>query len=315
MTPMKTLTVNGTEYTVTDEAAQTAIGDVSQLQTADKTNLTRAINSVLFHSAPAIVYTVAGASLEVSDAAQRHVVALSLLGKSTLSGTPNAETPATLSNLGSSDITLTLQGQNAQKQVAISTIPLRGIPVTANGNYTDESGKQWLCDEVDLVRGVYIRRIGQIVFDGTESFYKNSSNQFYYRGISANAAETCLCTHFKGTVKDAYLKRLNTVNCTSSIFWLCAEFADAAELESYLAAQYENGTPLMVHYVLSAPEETPLPDALLQQCNGLYTYHLYTKAENDAGAVMTLSYVVDLKSYIDSALAAAVYTESKETQQ
>lgn len=31
---------------------------------------------------------------------------------------------------------------------------LPGIPVTSGGNYTDENGQQWICDEVDLGRGV-----------------------------------------------------------------------------------------------------------------------------------------------------------------
>lgn len=30
---------------------------------------------------------------------------------------------------------------------------LPGIPVTSGGNYTDQNGQQWVCDEVDLERG------------------------------------------------------------------------------------------------------------------------------------------------------------------
>lgn len=36
---------------------------------------------------------------------------------------------------------------------------LPGIPVTSGGNYTDENGQQWICDEVDFGRGVYVQRI------------------------------------------------------------------------------------------------------------------------------------------------------------
>ena len=32
---------------------------------------------------------------------------------------------------------------------------LPGIPVTSGGNYTDQTGQQWVCDEVDLERGVF----------------------------------------------------------------------------------------------------------------------------------------------------------------
>lgn len=36
---------------------------------------------------------------------------------------------------------------------------LPGIPVFSGGNYTDENGQQWVCDEVDFRRGVYVKRI------------------------------------------------------------------------------------------------------------------------------------------------------------
>ena len=38
---------------------------------------------------------------------------------------------------------------------------LPGIPVTSGGTYTDSTGQQWICDEVDLERGVRVQRIGK----------------------------------------------------------------------------------------------------------------------------------------------------------
>ena len=39
---------------------------------------------------------------------------------------------------------------------------LPGIPVSSGGNYTDSDGQQWVCDEIDLARGVYIQRVQAI---------------------------------------------------------------------------------------------------------------------------------------------------------
>lgn len=39
---------------------------------------------------------------------------------------------------------------------------LPGIPVTSGGNYTDENGQQWVCDEVDFTSGKYVQRVGTI---------------------------------------------------------------------------------------------------------------------------------------------------------
>lgn len=39
---------------------------------------------------------------------------------------------------------------------------LPGIPVTSGGNYTDSTGQQWVCDEVDLTRGVRVQRVNAV---------------------------------------------------------------------------------------------------------------------------------------------------------
>ncbi|WP_418588970.1 hypothetical protein [Hominenteromicrobium sp.] len=45
---------------------------------------------------------------------------------------------------------------------------LPGIPVTSGGNYTDQSGQQWVCDEVDLARGVKVQRIDTAALDSAK---------------------------------------------------------------------------------------------------------------------------------------------------
>lgn len=45
---------------------------------------------------------------------------------------------------------------------------LPGIPVTSGGNYTDSSGQQWVCDEVDLAREVMVQRIDKAALDDTK---------------------------------------------------------------------------------------------------------------------------------------------------
>ena len=39
---------------------------------------------------------------------------------------------------------------------------LPGIPVTSGGNCTDPQGQQWVCDEVDLTRGVRVQRVNTV---------------------------------------------------------------------------------------------------------------------------------------------------------
>ena len=51
---------------------------------------------------------------------------------------------------------------------------LPGIPVTSGGNYTDQSGQQWVCDEVDLERGIKVLRIDKGAFDATKALAEQS---------------------------------------------------------------------------------------------------------------------------------------------
>lgn len=52
---------------------------------------------------------------------------------------------------------------------------LPGIPVTSGGNYTDQNGQQWICDEVDLERGVTVQRVDKAAFDSTKTLAEQNA--------------------------------------------------------------------------------------------------------------------------------------------
>ena len=52
---------------------------------------------------------------------------------------------------------------------------LPGIPVTSGGNYTDQHGQHWICDEVDLERGVRVQRIDKTAFDSTKTLAEQNA--------------------------------------------------------------------------------------------------------------------------------------------
>ena len=54
---------------------------------------------------------------------------------------------------------------------------LPGIPISSGGNYTDENGQQWICDEIDLKRGVYVQRVKRFTLNGTEDWKKGSADE------------------------------------------------------------------------------------------------------------------------------------------
>lgn len=52
---------------------------------------------------------------------------------------------------------------------------LPGIPVTSGGNYTDQSSQQWVCDEVDLEKGMKVQRIDKAAFDRTKTLAEQNA--------------------------------------------------------------------------------------------------------------------------------------------
>lgn len=64
---------------------------------------------------------------------------------------------------------------------------LPGIPVTSGGSYTDSTGQQWVCDEVDLTRGVRVQRIASFVINAENASNFFVTNDFTEITVATNA--------------------------------------------------------------------------------------------------------------------------------
>lgn len=74
-----------------------------------------------------------------------------------------------LENIASENVCLTWNASSPNYEPyreQLLTLPttngLPGIPVASGGNYTDQNGQQWVCDEVDLERGVKVKRVNAV---------------------------------------------------------------------------------------------------------------------------------------------------------
>lgn len=105
-----------------------------------------------------------GNPLSVDDAFSAPLCGLTVYGKSTQAGTPTPDAPVPIVSAGDGgSVAVTLSDGNGKTQTLTLPTPngLPGIPVASGGNYTDSTGQQWVCDEVDLERGVKVQRIGK----------------------------------------------------------------------------------------------------------------------------------------------------------
>ena len=110
----------------------------------------------------------------------------------------------------------------------ILTLPtpngLPGIPVTSGGNYTDQNGQQWVCDEVDLERGVKVQRVDKAAFDSTKTLAEQNAilatpietpltpaEIAAYKVITAYAPDTVVQASDGAGVKLEYQRDVNIV--------------------------------------------------------------------------------------------------------
>lgn len=112
-----------------------------------------------------LVGTETGNPIAVDDAFSVLLCSLTVYGKSTQDGTPTLDAPVPIVSAGDGGtiaVTLGDGGGKVQTLTLLTPNGLPGIPVTSGGNYTDQSGQQWVCDEVDLERGVKVQRVNAV---------------------------------------------------------------------------------------------------------------------------------------------------------
>ena len=112
-----------------------------------------------------------------------------------------------------------------------------------------------------------VRKVKKLVLTGEENYTLQSINSYgianFYFYLGTNK-QTVICTHFKKqttiisqTTDEGYLIAPSGQSSQNITFYMridSATASTAAELKSYLAAQYAAGTPVTVWYVLATPE-------------------------------------------------------------
>ena len=174
---------------------------------------------------------------------------------------------------------------------------MHGIHVESGGNYTDANGQQWICNEIDICRGVYIQRVHEKVFDGTEPWEKSLLQdsdtiiRYDYRDIESPAQliENVLSAHFPCDGINKSGMWVNFDEAQYAEFRIKWGYSTVGELKAFLAEQYGSGHPVTCLYSLRKPIETPIPEEEL----ALYTNlkpNEPTTITNDASAYMNVEY-------------------------
>lgn len=194
------------------------------------------------------------------------------------------------------------------EQVITLAYTLSGIPVTSGGNYTDENGQQWICDEIDFERGVHVQRIMQVTYDGSSdenwSCYNEATDNkiahFYHMVVNyARIKGTSVCNCLVN-VNGAYASSLYGAfgdYDAGNVLYFTAPNADVTNLETMLSWLQNN--PLEIIYILATPIETPLSQDEIEAYKTLKTNYPNTTILNNSGAWTKVKYNADIKLYAE----------------
>ena len=211
------------------------------------------------------------------------------------------------------------------RAISNRTNGLPGIPVSSGGNYTDESGQQWICDEIDLERGVYVQRVGEHRNTGEgeqggTSATESEANPNYYwniRIVGLKAGSRLRCNCFRDTGSKASSIPYNCWSYATipdyAYFTAPKEVIDSYEgstirdrINAWTADTFSEDNPLIVKYRLAEPIETPLSEEEIEAYKALHTNYPNTTIYNDDGAYTEVKYVADTKNYVDNKIATEV---------
>ena len=176
--------------------------------------------------------------------------------------------------------TLTLQTPNA----------LPGIPVTSGGNYTDENGQHWVCDEVDLARGMYVQRVAKFKLTSSMNWTKagNKVDRYFYTFNDINTAGV-LCTHFSAAINSETVGGIAT--SSSNIIGFAYAERGTTTVDDFKA--FLDANEVYIYVPLATPVETALSAAEIAAYKALTTYAPTTTISVSDGAGATATYQRD----------------------
>ena len=168
---------------------------------------------------------------------------------------------------------------------------LPGIPVTSGGNYTDPQGQQWVCDEVDLERGVKVQRVSAVdlstcAITSTTEFAvtKRLSIRLLIHGRDYKTGAICnklqFIVSFNKDIPHFYVDRTNV----QAFIPIGAKNPEEGEY--------------IVLYALATPIETPLTPAEIAAYKALTAYAPDIVVQAADGAGLKLDYQRDVNIMI-----------------
>lgn len=187
---------------------------------------------------------------------------------------------------------------------------LPGIPVDSSGNYTDGNGQQWVCDEIDFERGVYVQRVAlekatrNIKLTETPDVPGRYRQSPFFTHRFKKGAEKAMsnCLSWAAWGRPSNEKDIFCVH-TDSVYYSPKDEMTVGQVNEKINALINSDEGLWVLGQLETPVETSIPTEQVSAYKALHTNKPTTTITNSDNAHMAVRYTADTKTYIDNKFA------------
>lgn len=249
-------------------------------------------------SAPPIVLREYGkpgdVGLVCKMSADKPFIGLKMYGKTTQDGVPTSSAPVALDSIPAGSCDVTVNADDIDTLTINLIDKLRGIPVSSGGNYTDKSGTHWVCDEIDLVRGVLIKRVD--VLPGSSMDWLENYGRFQKRVSNPRKDAEASKEYYPLLCNIAKFATTDTANTCRP-----GNQGNAGVMVLYAPKGYDMSNVELLYQC--EPVEIPLTDEEIAACKLLRAGRNeggYMQVNNSAGAEMLVDYSADTQDYVES---------------
>lgn len=184
-----------------------------------------------------------------------------------------------------------------QFETANLTYMLNAIPVASGGNVTID-GQQWICDEVDLERGVKVQRVKSVDISSLDKSFWIFRNDVDANVSATRYSNEAVIVDFRARAPAmsnilpvGVGNDVNTFRLVATPLYLYQFNLDSSKFPTVKSwVEYLEANTVFIIYALATPIETPLTPAEIAAFNVFTTYYPVTIVENNYNTWMKATY-------------------------
>jgi hypothetical protein len=209
---------------------------------------------------------------------------------------PSLDYPQEIKSVVSPTVKVTNE-DGTQFETANLTYTLNAIPVASGGNVTID-GQQWICDEVDLERGVKVQRVKSVDISSLDKSFWIFRNDIDANVSATRYSNEAVIVDFRARapamsniLPAGVGNDVNTFRLVATPLYLYQFNLDSSKFPTVKSwVEYLEANTVLIIYALATPIETQLTPAEIAAFNVFTTYYPVTIVENNYNTWMKATY-------------------------